>query len=140
MTGHDDIVAADPEGTPNSVLRSRRQPRLIGRLRFLAECVVVFLFLITASTPFPVSVLTVESAVEIVIDPVPVEETIRCEPLQVGRTLQRGGRIADHQCPGPAEIHARIGEYLASRTLRQKVIRPAGGHRWNNGDRAPLMI
>lgn len=140
MTGHEDFVAADPEGTPNSVSRFRRQSHLIVRLRFLAECVGVLLFLITASTPFPVSVLTVESTVETGIEPVPVEETIRCEPLQVGRNLHRGVRFAAHESEGPAEFRSGAGGPRRSNRVQAVSFRTSRGHRWINGDRAPLKI
>lgn len=122
------------------MVHNRRNSSLIERLRFLTKCVSVVLFLLTASAPLSISVISVESAAESGVDPVPVEESIRCEPVRVGRGHHRSVRIDGRERQRLAESCARIGIFVGDRDDRYSLFRSFHGHRWINGDRAPLRI
>jgi len=104
------------------------------------KCVSVVLLLITASTPLSVSSMSVESAAERGVDPVPAEETIRCEPVRVGRSQHRGIRYAGLESQRLAEARSRHGKFEDNGEFRHGFFGSYSGHRWINGDCAPLRI
>ena len=135
-----DTGASKSSRNTDLVVHYRRNPNLIERIRFLTKCVSVVLFLISASAPLSVSLMSVETPAESGVDPLPAEETIRCEPVRIGRGHHRPVRIDGRERHRLAEVCTGIGKFVGGRDDRHSFLRSFRGHRWINGDRAPLRI